>query len=149
MSLHEALTALQDRLKTEQVRGVRVPPTMRVGGLAKLGSQLERTLRAALETAAVECGTSGQALLDAVGAGSPIRRATAGQVAIALRRIPRARVRGPALRVLLDDLKVEGSVLQRIIELRNRVAHDGEVPPGADESLGELRALTERALAAG
>lgn len=147
--LTSAVSSLLERLQTERVRGPNLPSTFRVGGLSKLGSQLERTLRLAVSEAAEETGSSAEALLAEVGARMPPARAAAGQLAMALRRVPRAKVRDAGLRLVLDDLKDARSAIQRVIDLRNRVTHDGEIPPDADEALDALRGLFERSLSAG
>jgi hypothetical protein len=140
----DRLTAqLLGRLAVEVERGPSLPGTFRVGGIVKLGGSLERVLSGALDVLAAGSGrTSAELLADARGAGSRMDMASGGQLAMVLRKS--SGLSGAADRrisLIVRDLTARSSAVQRVIDLRNDVAHDRELGPGVDAALAALRTL--------
>jgi hypothetical protein len=94
-----------------------------IGGLTKMRSNLENLLRVGLE---IVCPEQGRAAMEFLNRGRSLRKATAGELAHALKDAAGTH-RGPA-RVLVEDLRGRRSILFRVIEARNKAAHERVVP---------------------
>ncbi|GAB4510406.1 MAG: hypothetical protein Tsb0020_27570 [Haliangiales bacterium] len=143
-SLRNAAQALLERIDTELSRPRETAETHLVGGIVKMGARLEALLRIALEIA---CAEQDRDVSDFLPRNKSLRRATAGQIAHALKRASVARDSGA--RLLGEDVRRSGrdSVLFRIIELRNVAAHEGDLDVAdATEVLFALRVLLEQVI---
>lgn len=138
--LRDAASELLARIETEVSRPPGTAETHLIGGLARIGSKLEKLLRTALEMVCAERGSEATEFLP--GRRRSLRTAMAGELARALSDA--AGEQGCVAHVLVEDLRGPRSILRRVMEMRNKAAHEGYVPPDAADVLQALRRLVER-----
>lgn len=134
------------RLEKEIARYEAAAATVRIGGLTKVGKELELVLKAAY---AKLCGVHSRdpetEILHATDARS-FEKATLGQLARAIQHFP-ARGRQP-LPTLQRDVGIRGGAVSSFIDLRNRtVVHPGGPEPTPELVLPVLRHLLTTARA--
>jgi hypothetical protein len=131
--LRDAANELLARIDTEMSRPPGTPETYLIGGLTRIGSKLEKLLRAALETVCAEQRVKAiEYLPTSAGRHRSLRTAMAGELARALQDA--AGSYGGRARVLVGDLRNPRSILRRVMDMRNKAAHEGVIPPDVSDA---------------
>ncbi len=141
--LRESLKRLAARIEKEIGRYGGAPSTVRVGGLTKVGKQLELVLQASFVGLCEVQGVDPEKHLTSCTEARSLRRATLGQLVLATQQLPRTG--RETLPALLRDLRSRrGSAIRAFIEMRNSaVVHNGAEEPAPDIALHTLRGLRD------
>jgi hypothetical protein len=138
-SLDEAAAALLERLERESQRDA-ASGTERAGGVTRIGGRLEAFLRAALlEAAAIDSRDPLAAVRSVLVQADSVERVTLGTLAKVLEKWSGSAEDHAALRPILEDLRSKKrSLLWRVINYRNDIAHDRKDADGAAAIATEL-----------
>ncbi len=133
------------RLTTETQRPPETPGTHLLGGVAKIGSALEKFLRAVMEEVAIEARVNAADYMPTFnGRRQSTKRATMGQSISAIRTIGSAIPRPTGrVRAIVAELQRPSSILSQSLALRNTAAHEGDVLPDLRKIVEALRVLVQ------
>lgn len=135
MTIEERATTLVARLDREIARVE--AGTIAVGGLTKVGNDLEALLKAAASAYCRGQGSSLDSELRRRGAGA----SGAGAFARLLKEAPPNALANRVSEVIARDLRGANSRVSKLVELRNANAHDGADLKSAKTTLAAVAAL--------